>query len=455
MERNIAMSFKENFVWGAATASYQIEGGWNADGKGLSVWDTFSHTTGKVFGGHTGDVACDHYHRFREDVQLMKRIGLKAYRFSINWARVLPNGVGALNEAGLRFYDELIDELLANDIDPWVTLFHWDYPQELYYRGGWLNAESPRWFEEYTQVLAERFKGRVRHYMTFNEPICFIGMGHSTGEHAPGLKLSRRDTLRAVRHVQLAHGLAVKKLREICGVGVKVGMANNGGFYIPQTDSPEDIEAARKASFSIGGDPSFDISMWADPIFLGKLPDEADKIPAWDLPSYSQEDFEIMSQPLDFYGANIYHGTVVKAAGDSFETVDFAPGHTKTAIDWPATPSVLYWAPKFLYERYRLPVIITENGLSCADTVSLDGKAHDPQRIDFTNRYLLEYRRAAKDGVELAGYFQWSLMDNFEWAKGYNERFGMVYVDYATQQRTLKDSAYWYTEIIESNGDKL
>ncbi|WP_457944687.1 GH1 family beta-glucosidase [Caproiciproducens sp. LBM24188] len=452
------MGFKKDFIWGAATASYQIEGAYQEDGKGLSVWDTFCRVPGAVFQGQTGDVACDHYHRFREDIALMKKIGIKAYRFSISWPRILPDGTGRENVQGLKFYDALVDELLANGIEPYVTLFHWDYPLALYHRGGWMNPDSPLWFEEYTEKIAKHFKGRVRNYFTINEPQCFIGLGHCQGVHAPGLRLSEKDCLICLKNVLLAHGRAVRKLREFGGE-VKIGMAACGGIKIPTSPSEADVQAARQATFHISDDPEevlSSVSLWGDPVFFGDYPEAFQRQYHGKYVPFTEEEKSLISQPIDFFGQNIYHGTPVSAAEDGgWKPALFGAGHARTAIGWPVTPDCLYWCVKFLYERYGKPVVITENGMSAHDVVSLDGKVHDPNRIDFLHRYLLELKRAAEEGYEVDGYFQWSLLDNFEWARGYDERFGLIYVDFQTQKRILKDSALWYREVIRSNGNHL
>ena len=453
------MSFCKDFIWGAATASYQIEGAAYEDGKGLNVWDTFSHEPGKILEGHTGDVACDHYHRFKEDVALMKEMGIKNYRFSISWARILPEGVGEVNEAGVAFYNALIDELLAAGIRPFVTLFHWDYPRALLARGGWENPDSPKWFEEYATLCAKRFGDRVKDFITFNEPQCFIGLGFGKGEHAPGYQLPLHATVPMSHYVMVAHGLAVKALREHAP-GCRVGYAPCGNPRIPASNDPKDIEAARKAYFMTWDNPSFwafTVSWWSDPPMLGKYPEQGLELLGKYLPAGWEKDLETIHQPLDFYCQNIYNGNVVRAADNAlgFEEVAEPVGHPKTAIQWPITPDALYWGPKFLYERYKTPFIISENGMSSHDVVSLDGKVHDPQRQDYMHRYLRAYKRAAEDGVDAIGYFAWSLMDNYEWAYGYTERFGMVYVDYTTQERTVKDSFYWYKGVMEQNGENL
>lgn len=453
------MGFRKDFIWGAATASYQIEGAAGEDGKGASIWDHFSHVPGNVFEGHTGDVACDHYHRVSEDVALMKRLGIKNYRFSLSWPRLIPEGTGKVNGAGIDFYNRLIDELLESGIRPFVTLFHWDYPSALQARGAWESPDSPKWFEDYAALCARRFGDRVKDFITFNEPQCFIGLGYCKGEHAPGVRLPASSTIPMSHHVLTAHGLTVRALRELAP-GCRVGYAPCGDPRIPATDSPEDIEAARRAYFATPegeAEWAFSVAWWSDPALLGRYPEDGLARFGQFLPKGWEKDLAVIHQPLDFYAQNIYSGRVVRAADNArgYEPVPRPVGFPKTAIQWPVTPQALYWGPRFLYERYKTPFIITENGMSCHDAVSLDGRVHDPNRQDYMHRYLLALRRAAEDGVDVRGYFAWSLMDNFEWANGYNDRFGLVYVDYATQARTVKDSALWYKMVMEQNGENL
>lgn len=317
-----------------------------------------------------------------------------------------------LNEKGIAFYNHLIDELLANDIEPYITMYHWELPYELYKRGGWMNPQIVEWFGAYAKLLAERFSDRVTHFFTMNEPQCFVGLGFVSGEHAPGLKSPLKDTFQMAHNAMKAHGRAVQMLRAHAKQSLMIGYAPTGSMRYPETEKPEDIEAARQDLFALTDDLSnwhWNVSWWSDPVLLGKYPEEG----------------------LEKYA-----------------------GFPKTAMDWPVTPESLYWGPKFLYERYKKPIYITENGLSCHDVISLDGKVHDPNRIDFLARYLHELKRAANE-IDLRGYFQWSLMDNFEWAKGYSDRFGLVYVDYQTQKRVLKDSAYWYQQVIKENGENI
>lgn len=452
------MAFQKDFLWGSATSSYQIEGAAYEDGRGMTVWEDFCSRPGKIMEGHDGDVACDHYHRYREDIALMAEMGIKAYRFSIAWSRILPQGTGKINEKGMAFYSNLVDELLSYDIVPLVTLFHWDLPYTLYQKGGWQNPESVGWFAEYASAVAKGLGERVKHFITFNEPQCFIGLGHVTCEHAPGNKMSKRAVLEMAHNVLLAHGTAVQAIRSIVP-DAKIGYAPTSTVPVPVSESKEDIEAARNAYFGFGADADnyvWSTSWWSDPVILGHYPEEGLRLFEESLPHIGQDDMKTICQPLDFYGQNIYHGYPVGSDGKGGCIREKRKaGYPRTAIGWAVVPESLYWGPKFLYERYHLPIIITENGLSCHDWVSADQKVHDPTRIDFMYRYLWELNRASREGVEVAGYCAWSFMDNFEWAKGYTERFGMVYVDYQTQKRIPKDSAYWYRDLIRSGGALL
>lgn len=450
------MGFAKDFVWGAATSSYQIEGTGRDSGKGQNIWDVFTKEPGRVYEGHTGDIACDHYHRFREDVAYMKELGLKGYRFSIDWSRVLPEGTGKVNEKGIDFYNALIDELLEQGIEPYITLYHWELPYEIYKRGGWMNPEIVEWFGQYARLVAERFSDRVKYFFTLNEPQCFVGLGFLQGCHAPGVKAPLRDTFEMAHNALKAHGRAVQMLRAYGKQNVQIGYALTSGMCYPEKETPKDIEAARKALFALPDDLSnwtWNVSWWSDPVILGKYPEEGMKKYEKYLPVITDEDMKLISQPIDFYGQNIYNGRCIRMGTDGRpEEVRRPAGFPKTATNWPVTPEALYWGPKFLYERYRKPIYITENGMACHDTVSQDGKVHDPNRIDFLARYLKNLKRAAEE-IDIRGYFQWSLMDNFEWDKGYAERFGIIYVDFETQERIWKDSAYWYRDLIRRNGD--
>ncbi len=449
------MSFCKDFAWGAATASYQIEGAAFDDGKGWSVWDVFSRKPGAIKDGFNGDVACDHYHLYKTDVQVMKEMGLNAYRFSVSWPRVMPEGTGKVNEKGLDFYDRLVDELLKNNITPYVTLFHWDYPYELYKRGGWLNPQSPEWLAEYAKVVVERLSDRVKNWITENEPQCYIGGGHYGGEHAPGLKLDLKDVLLAGHNSLLAHGKAVQQIRASAKQPCLIGYAPAGWWlWCPKTTSPGDIEAARALTF---GNPEKNISTsawWMDPVYLGKYPEDGlAGFEPW-MPEIGQDDMKIISQPIDFQGINMYQAYIAREGADGKpENVERPKGFDKQAYDWPVIPETLYWGPRFFYERYKKPVFVTENGMANVDWVSVDGRVHDPQRIDFLYRYIRELKRAAADGVDIRGYFVWTLTDNYEWAQGHAQRFGLTHVDFNTQKRTIKDSGHWYRKVIDSNGE--
>lgn len=448
------MSFKRDCMWGTATASYQIEGAWDEDGKGESIWDIFSHEAGHIDCDHTGDIACDHYHRFREDVQLMKSIGIRAYRFSIAWTRLFPEGTGELNEAGVRFYSDLIDELLAAGIEPYITLFHWDYPYALHKKGGWLNDDSVTWFADYAAKVVELYGDRVTHFITFNEPQVFVGHGYLFSAHAPGLAVSYRDVFQICHNVLKAHGAAVKAMRAAAPRPIRIGYAPTCSGNYPTNEVPENIEATRRSLFDcppLDRGVMWNVSWWSDPVVLGHYPTDGLELYKDYLPTITAEDMALIHQPIDFYGQNIYNGHEIGVDSNGNPVMLERPvGHGKTAIQWPITPKALRWGPRFLYERYRLPIVITENGMSAHDVVSLDGKVHDPNRIDFLQRYLTELEKSTEDGVDIEGYFLWSFMDNFEWSRGYTERFGIVYVDYETQARILKDSAYWYKAFIES-----
>jgi beta-glucosidase len=454
------MKFPKDFVWGAAAASYQVEGAAYEDGKGLSVWDMFCRKPGAVWEGQSGEIACDHYHRYQEDVALMQEFGVQAYRFSISWPRVLPQGIGAVNPQGLDFYDRLVDELLRAGITPYITLFHWDLPYELHCRGGWLNPDSADWFAAYTKVVVAKLSDRVKYWMTFNEPQAFVGLGYQIGKHAPGDKLGLPEILRMTHNILLAHGKATQTIRTYSRSASAVGYVLALGLtQVPATERSEDIEAARTAMFSAirpEGHECFTNSWWTDPVVFGRYPEDGLQRFAHALPPIGNDDMQTICQPLDFLGLNIYFGRKFLAGPNGSPEMAALPlGYAQTAYHWVILPETLYWGPKFFWERYQLPIVIAENGLSNIDWVALDGKVHDPQRIDFLHRYLLQLRKACQDGVDVRGYFHWSILDNFEWDSGYKERFGLIYVDYPTQKRIPKDSAYWYQQVIASNGATL
>lgn len=450
------MGFPENFLWGAASSAYQIEGAFNEDGKGTGIWDCFSEKPGCIAYGENGNVACDHYHRYKEDVALMKKMGLKSYRFSISWTRILPEGTGMVNQKGLQFYSDLVDELLGAGIEPLVTLYHWNLPMTLYEKGGWKNRKSPEWFREYTAVVVNKLSDRVKYWLTFNEFQVFAGIGLEVGGMVPFEQNSLEDKMEISRNLLLAHGEAVEVIRKQAVIKPYVGMSPTGDVWLPENDMAEAVEKAREKSFSV---PEFGFMItnawWADPIILGKFNEEAEKRWGELLPQFTEEEWNMVSAPLDFYGFNAYQGTVVYQSNKDCYPTYACQGSARTMTDWNVTPEVLYYAPKFLYERYKLPILITENGMAGMDWVSLDGGVHDMQRIDFLHRYLLELERAVGEGIPVLGYQHWSVMDNFEWMSGYDKRFGLIYIDYQSQKRILKDSAYWYRKVIESNGESL
>lgn len=451
--------FRKDFVWGCASSAYQIEGAWNEGGRGESIWDRFCHEGGHVLNGDNGDVACDFYHHFREDIAIMRQMGVQAYRFSLSWSRILPEGVGRVNEEGIAFYNAVIDELIANGIEPYITLYHWDYPQALQDRGGWLNEQSISWFAEYAGVVSEAFSDRVTNFITLNEPQCFTGLAHLHTEHAPGISLPTRDLFQLIHNVLRAHGAAVIALREKAKRPILVGYAPTCGMVYPKTETPEDIEACRKYLFTCPDEMSnwtWNVPWFSDPVFLGKYPEDGLKKYAEYLPTITQEDMKLISQPLDFMGENIYNGIMLEADENGEPRyVDRYNGFPTTGNGWPITPECFRWGLKFLYERYKMPIIVTENGICCKDSIASDGRVHDPDRIDFLNRYILAMKQAIDEGADIRGYFEWTLTDNFEWNLGYRDRFGLVFVDFRDQRRIRKDSSYWYEQVIRTNGASL
>lgn len=445
--------FGKEFVWGVSAAAYQIEGAWKEDGKSESIWDMFCRKEGAVYRGQSGDVACDHYHRYKEDVAIMKELGVKAYRMSISWPRILPDGIGEVNPKGIEFYDHLIDELLANGIVPYITLFHWDMPMAIYRRGGLLNPEFADWFTYYATVVVKHFGDRVKWYMTFNEPTCFMG-GFVNGEtNAPGLKMSLSETIPMAHHLLLAHGRAFRAMKQ-CGYDdIQVGIAQQGLFYYPETECEEDIEAARYRTMDLMPDPWYrSVSWWSDPILLGNYPEDGLRTYGTYLPKHWEADMEEIHSSVDFFAQNYYGGEMYSWKKGA---VVPKPGSPRNTAGWDITPEGMKWAVKFLYERYQKPIIISENGMPCHDWVATDGKVHDPNRIDFIKRYVRSLWEAMEEGVPVLGYFYWSILDNFEWTLGYSERFGLVYVDFETQERVIKDSGYWYRKVIESEGKEV
>lgn len=442
------IQFPKDFIWGVACASYQCEGAWDADGKGPNIWDDFTHRVGggPVKNNDNGDVACDSYHRYPEDIALMKQHNIRAYRFSISWARVMPDGDGAVNEAGLAYYDDLVDRLLAEGIEPMITLYHWDLPSALQYRGGWLNREIVDIFARYADVVARRFKGRVKKYMTINEPQC-IALGYTTEVMAPGWRCPDEDIARLYHHVALAHSAAQRAIKAVDPETV-VGLVPCGRLCFPQQDTPENREAAYRATFDLSQGWQGCHNIVLDSVILRRYDDSAPAAVKKFAATVPESDWAAMEAP-DFIGINVYNGNRVDDAG---RDLPLFRGFPRTACKWPVTPEVMHYGPLNLYRRYGLPVMITENGLSCNDMIFRDGQVHDPKRIDFLHRYLAELSKAIAEGAPVLGYLQWSFLDNFEWASGYDERFGIIYVDYPTLRRIPKDSARWYAKVIETNG---
>lgn len=449
------MPFPKDFIWGAASAAYQTEGAVNEGGRGESVWDAFCRRPGAVANEDSGEEACDGYHRYAEDIALAAKLGVSAYRFSISWVRIDPNGNGRINPAGLAYYGKVVDACLAAGIAPYVTLFHWDLPQALEERGGWANPETPVRFAQYAGAVGAYLKGKVRCYFTLNEPECVIQLGYCFGTHAPGKQLPLPEVFAQLHGMLRGHGLAAAALRKE-DADVEIGIVTTGRLCYPAQASVADIDAARTATFTLSDeDWMFTHNIVLDAVCLGHYPQcggaLGDCIAA--VPPAELAEIHFVPQLI---GLNIYSGCEVAAAADG---QPFYPprhrGFSVTATKWPVAPQVMRWGPRFIAERYGLPLCIAENGQSCNDRIFLDGKVHDADRIDFLHRYLRQLRAACEDGVDLRGYFAWSLTDNFEWNSGYSERFGLIYIDYPTQKRLPKDSFFWLSEVIRSNGNDL
>jgi beta-glucosidase len=440
--------FPDGFLWGTATASYQIEGAWNEDGKGESIWDRFAHTPGKIQNGDTGDVALDHYHRYKEDVRLIKSLGAGAYRFSISWPRIFPQGAGAPNAKGLDFYSRLVDELLANGIAPFATLYHWDLPQALQDRGGWESRDTAKAFADYSGYVAQKFSDRIRHFFTINEFTTFVELGYATGVFAPGLKLppARLNQLR--HNTVLAHGLAVQAIRAKAAPGTMVGLAENMAAGVPVVETPEHIAAAERYTREANAG-------YLTVILEGHYTDGFLESAGADAPKFTSEDLKIISTPLDFVGINVYVPRYVRAidAAPGYQSLEFSKSHPRTASPWHfIAPEALYWAPRHLVKIWNVKdIYITENGCAAADDPAADGIVYDSDRIMFLRSYLAQLQRATAEGVPVRGYFLWSSMDNFEWSSGYAMRFGLIYVDYATLKRTPKLSVSFYREVVGRN----
>lgn len=444
----MTFQFPPNFLWGAATAAYQIEGAWNEDRKGESVWDRFCRRPGNVQNGDSGDVACDHYHRWAEDLALMKDLGLKTYRLSTAWTRILPSGRGAVNDKGLAFYDQVVDGLLAAGIQPSVTLNHWDLPQALQEAGGWPHRDSASWFADYAQVMFEKLGDRVALWATHNEPWCVAFLGYGNGHHAPGL-CDSSAAYQAVHNLLRAHGLAVQAFRASKAKG-QIGIVLNPQHYIPASESELD-RAARDRAYTNG------VSIFLDPIYKGAYPAALMDWLGPHAPRVQAGDMETIRQPIDFLGTNYYmtehvshsyEGGVLKTRSELISE----PGWGRTDMDWGVAPSGLTAMLTDISARYGNPdVYVTENGCAFAVAPNANGEYHDHARINFLRQHFIAAHTAIQAGVNLRGYYVWSLMDNFEWAWGFSRRFGLVHVDYATLKRTPKLSAHWYRSVICQN----
>jgi beta-glucosidase len=446
------IQFPDGFVWGAATAAYQIEGAVHADGRGASIWDTFSHMPGNIVHGDTGDVACDHYHRLEDDLDLMHDLGLRAYRFSIAWPRVLPDGTGQVNEKGLDFYDRLVDGLLDRGITPFATLYHWDLPQALQDRGGWEHRDIVAAFAEYAHAVVGRLGDRVVRWITHNEPWVVSFLGNYEGVHAPG-KTELGAALTVAHHLLVSHGAAVPAIRA-GSPGSEVGITVNLGLGRARTDSPADLEAVRALD-------GYANRWFLDPLYGHGYPADMVERFGASMPAVTDDDLDIIATPTDFLGINSYNPSVVTPTVKPDNPLGFDPltpaeliaeGYDLTAMGWPIVPEAFGQLISRVARDYEVPAIyITENGAAFDDEM-VDGRVDDPRRVDFLRRHLAALRVAIEEGAPVRGYFAWSLLDNFEWALGYAKRFGLVHVDYDTLERTPKASAHWYHETMTANG---
>src|SRR5215471_5130627 len=442
--------FPSGFVWGTATSAYQIEGAVNEDGRGPSIWDKFSHTPGKIGDGTNADIANDHYHRYKDDVGLIKDLGAKAYRFSIAWPRVFPEGTGAPNPKGLDFYNRLIDELLANGIEPYATLYHWDLPQALEDRvGGWRSSDTSKAFGDYSGYVAARISDRVRNIFTLNEAGRFLNFGYGLGIDAPGLKLPQGELNQARHHVVLGHGLAVQAIRAGARAGTRVGLAENIATCVPAIDTPENLRAAEIATRELNNGV-------LGVILEGQYTEGYLTFAGRDAPKFAGEELKIISAPIDFVGLNIYSPQVYTIASEGapgFKTLPFPASFPHMSSEWlRIAPETAYWAPRLAAKIWNIDTIyISENGASSEDKIAADGNVYDLDRIMYLRSYLTELRRAISEGAPVRGYFLWSLMDNFEWIFGFEKRFGLYHVDFDTQRRIPKLSASFYRNVIAKN----
>jgi beta-glucosidase len=442
-------SFPAGFLWGSATASYQVEGAAKEDGRGISIWDTFSHTPGKTANGDTGDVADDSYHRFPEDIALMKQLGLTACRFSIAWPRIFPDGTGKPNQKGIDHYRIFCEALLNAGVTPFCTLYHWDLPQTLEDKGGWQSKETSKAFAEYAGYTAGKLGDVIKNWMTMNEMASFIDLGYGSGVHAPGLKLGKQKLAQAKHHAVLGHGLAVQAIRANAGKGARVGCAENVRTTIPAYNAPEHIAAAKKA-FVEENAPYLTV------MHTGKYTDGYLQKLGADAPVFTAEELKVIASPTDFQGINCYTAEPVRAADNSqgYAIMPRPSSYPHMASSWLTIgPEALYWVPKIAAETLGIKEIyITENGCSSDDVVAADGQVYDTDRVMYLNAYLTQLQRSVSEGAPVKGYFLWSLLDNYEWADGYGKRFGITYVDFKTQKRTPKLSSKFYANLITRGG---
>ncbi|GEN52210.1 GH1 family beta-glucosidase [Halobacillus faecis] len=441
------IQFPDKLKWGAATASYQIEGAAKEGGRTASIWDVFSHTPGNVKNGDHGDHACNSYHMYKEDVQHLKELGVDMYRFSISWSRVIPDGTGELNPEGVEYYRNLIQELIENGIEPMITLYHWDLPQVLQEKGGWENRETTEAFLAYANAMFQEFGGQVKKWLTINEPWCASFLSNYLGIHAPG-KTSLQAAVDVSHHLLLAHGKAVQSFRDLVPDG-EIGYAPNVGWLEPYSPNQEDIDACKRGMM-------WQKEWFMDPVFKGTYPETLVKLFAEHNATLNMEegDLEIISQPIDMMGINYYTGSLgrYKEDGGLFQVEEIALDERRTDIDWPIYSEGFYKTLTDLHQTYGdVPIYITENGACYNHGVEEDGKVHDKERVDYLKQHLTALNRAMEAGVPIVGYIVWSLLDNFEWAEGYEKRFGIIHVNFETFERTRKDSYYWFKETVENH----
>ena len=439
-------AFPPDFLWGAATSAYQIEGAVNEDGRVPSVWDRFASLPGTTFQGQTGEIAADHYHRMEEDVALMAELNLSSYRFSLSWPRILPQGNGAVNERGLDFYDRLVDTLLAHGIRPLATLYHWDLPMALQERGGWLVRDTAYAFADYAEVVARRLGDRVDWWLTHNEPWCSAYLGYALGIHAPGLS-DKQLAVGVGHHILLAHGLSVPRLRTHISAQAQVGIALDFYPVYAADERPETLLAVQQAD-------TFRNRWFLDPIFRGKYPDGLFTDLGVAPPPMREGDFSIISTPIDFLGVNYYSRMLVRSGSESYEALEHIPNAAYTEMGWEIFPDGLANILTRIHREYApKALVVTESGAAFDDHLNGDGAVHDPQRIDYLQEHIQTVAQVIRQGVPIKGYVVWSFLDNFEWSEGYRKRFGLVYVDYPTQRRIIKDSGRWYASFVASQRD--